>query len=110
MRLMAGINTYKSEKFPPPHKDGSLGFPSDNESSNFTQSFNSSFELQDTFEMKHEPKPQKMRHRIAPSQIAVGENKYHPSSIYSSGDLTTINKLYRREKGKELEVYGENVI
>lgn len=108
---MARINMYKSEKFPPPHQDGSLGFPSDNESSNFAQSFNSFFEMPSTFEMNHEPKPEKIRHRIAPSQIAIGENKHHPSSIHLNGrGLPKINKLYRREKGKELEVYGENVI
>ncbi|XP_020253554.1 probable serine/threonine-protein kinase At1g54610 [Asparagus officinalis] len=98
-RIIANINaTSKSEKFPPPHQDGAVGIT--------TASFTSSF-----FDSKVEagrPLATLVQNGLKP-QTTVSENFSKPLKSSSVGifmDIRRNHRIYRKKRGKELEVFG----
>lgn len=115
LRLRERANTTsKSEKFPPPHQDGSLGFRSENtmgfnDSMMLSQSFGMRTTTSSTLEPKQMQKPRKTKQRVAPSQQQMVIRTYKPSTIIGNLQNKSTNNLHRREKGKEMEIFGQGM-
>ncbi|KAJ0971210.1 hypothetical protein J5N97_019169 [Dioscorea zingiberensis] len=107
-RIMAHANPIsKSEKFPPPHRDGAVGFPGD-PSHNGTVSFigpGASF-ASSVFEGSKAPGRKNTNGTEAQPQIAL-LRALRPSSIGLLMELKRNAKVPTRvRRGKELEVFG----
>ncbi|EHA8592336.1 putative serine/threonine-protein kinase [Cocos nucifera] len=118
-RMMTCVNvTSKSERFPPPHQDGAVGFPLDDPRNGTTSfmvadaSFDSSF-----FEARENcggalpgkntarrKSADKEEHQSAPSHALM--RSLRPSSIGLLMDLRRNTRIHGRTKGKELQVFG----
>ncbi|XP_010929623.1 probable serine/threonine-protein kinase At1g54610 [Elaeis guineensis] len=117
-RMMTCVNvTSKSERFPPPHQDGAVGFPLD-DSRNGTASFvvadasfdSSFFEARENSggalpgkSTARRKSASKEEHQVAPSHALV--RSLRPSSIGLLMDLRRNTRIHRRTKGKESEVF-----
>lgn len=111
--------TSKSEKFPPPHQDGAVGFPLD-DSCNATSSFSvsdASFasSIFEARENSHGALSGKSGNSIARSKSGSKEKpqtslalmrSLTSSSIGQLMDLRRNTRVHGRTKGKELEVFG----
>lgn len=111
--------TSKSERFPPPHQDGAVGFPLDDSRNGTTTSFivqDASFDSsffgarensvgaspgKSTARRKSASKEE---HQLAPSHALM--RSLRPSSIGLLMDLRRNTRIHGRTKGKESEVFS----
>lgn len=111
-RLITRVNvTSKSEKFPPPHQDGAVGFPLN--PSHTTASFvasDTSF-ASSIFESKEHKVPMqnggtKKTNKYGPKMPPSGLRPLRPTSVGQLMDLNKNISIHKRVRGKELEVFG----